>query len=55
MRKLKVYATIKEHVQLTKITKLPAVPFTLMGNIWKKKIYMNNIHVLRIYYISILI
>jgi len=34
MRKLKAYDTIQEHNQLTKVTRLPAEPFTLMGNIW---------------------
>lgn len=37
MRKLKAYDTIQEHNQLTKVTKLPAEPFTLIGNIWKMK------------------
>jgi len=33
MRKLKAYDTIQEHNQLTRVTRLPAEPFTLMGNI----------------------
>jgi hypothetical protein len=33
MRKLKAYDIIQEHNQLTKVTKLPAEPFTLIGNI----------------------
>ena len=37
MRKLKAYDIIQEHNQLTKVTRLPAEPFTLMGNIWKIK------------------
>jgi len=37
MRKLKAYDTIQEHNQLTKVTRLPAEPFTLMGNIWGPK------------------
>lgn len=32
MRKLKVYETIQAPNQFTKTTKLPAVPFTCMGN-----------------------
>jgi len=36
MRKLKVYATINENVWLTKITKLPTMPFIFMAKIWKK-------------------
>jgi len=37
MRKLKAYDIIQEHNQLTKVTRLPAEPFTLMGNICKIK------------------
>jgi len=33
MRKLKAYDIIQEHNQLTKVTKLPAEPLTLIGNI----------------------
>ena len=33
-RKLKLYETIQEPTQLTNVTKLPANPFTFIGNIW---------------------
>ena len=35
MRKLKANETIQEPNQLTRVTRLPAEPFTFIGNIWK--------------------
>ena len=55
MRKLKAYDIIQEHNQLTKVTKLPAEPLTLIGNIWKIKYIHLSYHAeeVRIYYVCI--
>lgn len=46
MKKLKVYDIIQEPSQLTKVTRLPAEPFILIGNIWIQNHLIIN-HIIR--------